>query len=121
MTDDEMTSMVNVLLGEERFVDLVPSYLELAKGAVISHLYPYCDSASWENVPEKHHARTCEITVYLVSKRGAEGETAHAENGVSRSYESAGIPKSYFEGMVPFCGVPTLLTSSADGDGDEVS
>lgn len=85
--------------------DLVPYYVSVAQGAVVSHLFPYRD-ATWEDVPEKHHPRACEIAVYLVNKRGAEGETSHSENGVSRGYESAGIPRSYFEGMVPFCGVP---------------
>ena len=105
MTDEEMTAMVSGLLGDSRFDELVPHYLVIAKDAVISHLYPYKGDASWKDVPEKHHARTCEIAVFLINKRGAEGEISHSENGVSRSYESAGIPKSYFVGMVPFCGV----------------
>lgn len=104
MTDEEMTALVSTLLGDSRFDELIEPYLAIAKDAVISHLYPYKGDASWEDVPEKHHARTCEIAVFLINKRGAEGEVSHSENGVSRSYESAGIPKSYFEGIVPFCG-----------------
>lgn len=100
-----MAKSVEALVSEHDRA-LVPYYVSVAQGAVVSHLFPYGD-ATWEKVPEKHHARTCEIAVFLVNKRGAEGETAHSENGVSRSYESAGIPRSYFEGMVPFCGVPS--------------
>lgn len=112
MTDEEMTATVSLLLDDPRLDKFIPYYLEQAKGAVMAHLYPYKD-AQWEDVPSKHHARTCEIAVFLVNKRGAEGETAHSENGVSRSYESAGIPKSYFEGMVPFCGVPCSQVSES--------
>ena len=43
--------------------------------------------------------------VYLLNKRGAEGETAHSENGISRSYESADIPESMLSGIIPFAGV----------------
>ena len=105
MTDKEMTAMVSTILDDSRFDGMIPHYLGIAKDAVISHLYPFKSDAAWEDVPVKHHARTCEIAVFLINKRGAEGEISHSENGVSRSYESAGIPKSYFVGMVPFCGV----------------
>ncbi|MBR1828302.1 MAG: hypothetical protein IJ781_02155 [Atopobiaceae bacterium] len=106
MTDAEMVTMVTTLVAEPRFDQFVASYLELAKGAVMQHLFPYRD-VEWADVPEKYHARTCEIAVYLVNRRGGEGETTHSESGVSRSYESAGIPASYFRGMVPFVGVPS--------------
>ena len=107
MTDEEMVASIKVLVGDSRFDEYVPHYLEIAKGAVVSHLWPYDDAKTWEDVPEKHHPRTVEIAVYLVNRRGSEGETSHSESGVSRSYESAGIPKSYFAGMVPSVGVPS--------------
>ena len=106
MTQEEMLSMVRALVGDPRFDDLAPSYLALAQGAVTQRLFPYAD-ATWEDVPEKHHARTCEIAVYLVNRRGGEGETSHSESGVSRVYESAGIPSSFFAGMPPMVGVPS--------------
>lgn len=105
MTDEEMVAAVKALVGDSRFDGFVPHYLEIAKGAVVSHLWPYTDKG-WGDVPEKHHARTVEIAVYLVNRRGSEGETSHQESGTSRSYESAGIPKSYFVGMPSFAGVP---------------
>lgn len=105
MTDEEMIANVQALVADSRFDDLIPHYLEIAKSAVIERLWPYKD-AEWDDVPTKHHARTCEIAVYLVNRRGAEGETSHSESGVSRSYESAGIPDSYLSGITPFVGVP---------------
>lgn len=105
MTDEQMVETIRALVGDSRFDVLVPHYLEMAKSAVISRLYPYEDK-TWDDVPEKHHGRTVEIAVYLVNRRGSEGETSHTESGVSRGYESAGIPASYFKGMVPYVGVP---------------
>lgn len=107
MTDVEMVTEIQTLVADERLDAFASHYLGIAKGAVISHLFPYAADAAWEDVPEKHHPRTVEIAVYLVNRRGSEGETSHQESGTSRSYESAGIPRSYFSGMVSMVGVPS--------------
>lgn len=105
MTDEEMVAQVRTLVDEPRFDKFAEHYLGIAKGAVLSQLYPF-GGREWADVPEMLHARTVEIAVYLVNRRGAEGETSHSESGTSRSYESAGIPRSYFAGMAPMVGVP---------------
>lgn len=107
MTDEEMITFTKTLVGDDRFDSFVEPYLGIAKGAVIQRRYPYKPDATWEDIPEKYHALTCEIAVYLVNRRGAEGETSHSESGVSRSYESAGIPDTYLRGITPLVGVPT--------------
>ena len=106
MTDAEMAAMVRNLVNEPRFDAFTEAYLELAKGAVVERLFPFQDR-HWADVPEKHHPRTVEIAVYLVNRRGAEGETSHSESGVSRSYESAGVPASFLRGITPHVGVPS--------------
>lgn len=106
MTDEQMVASVQALVGDDRLSAFASHYLEIAKGAVVAHLWPYRDDAEWADVPERHHARTVEIAVYLVNRRGSEGETSHQESGVNRSYESAGIPRSYFSGMPSHVGVP---------------
>ena len=105
MTDEEMVASAIALIDDARFDAYVPHYLGIAKSAVTSRMFPYADK-SWSDVPEKYHALTVEIAVYLVNRRGAEGETSHSESGVSRSYESAGIPDSYLKGITPYVGVP---------------
>lgn len=45
----------------------------------------------------------CAIDLY--NKIGAEGELAHSENGISRSYESSWISQELLNEIVPFCGV----------------
>lgn len=107
MTDEEMVASAIALVGDSRFDALVPHYLEIAKGVVVSHMWPFDDGKTWDDVPEKHHAQTVEITVYLVNRRGAEGETSHSESGVSRSYESAGVPASFLIGITSHVGVPS--------------
>lgn len=105
MTDEEMVASAIVLVGDSRFDAYVPHYLDIAKGVVVSRMFPYGDK-SWSDVPEKYHGLTVEITVYLVNRRGAEGETSHSESGVSRAYESAGVPDSYLKCITPHVGVP---------------
>ena len=41
----------------------------------------------------------------MISKRGAEGETSHSENGVSRSYASAGVSEELLREITPKVGV----------------
>ena len=106
MTDQEMIAAIQALVADSRLDAFAEHYLAIAQEAVVARIYPLSDDASWSDVPEKFHARTVEIAVYLVNKRGAEGEVAHSESGVSRTYESAGIPKSYFVGMTPHAGAP---------------
>lgn len=107
-----MENLVHALVGEPRFDDLIPAYLDMAQDAVVSHLYPYDQEATWTDVPVKHHVQTCEIAAYLINRRGAEGETQHVESGVSRTYQTASIPSGFFAGMVPFVGVPICATST---------
>lgn len=83
---------------------LLRVYLRAATDAVLRRLYPFGPAPA--DVPAAYRARTVEIAVYLYGKRGAEGETAHSEGDVSRSYESAGIPASMLSDILPFCGMP---------------
>ena len=111
-----MEQLVKTLVAEPRFDDLVSSYLDMAQSAVINHLFPYKRDAKWVDVPEKHHVATCEIAVYLINRRGAEGETQHIESGVSRTYQTASIPSGFFAGMAPFVGVPGPCEISTETD-----
>lgn len=56
-------------------------------------------------VPPRYDFNQVEIAAYLVNKRGAEGETAHSENGISRSYEDGDVPPTLLREIVPFASV----------------
>lgn len=43
-----------------------------------------------------------EIAVYLYNKVGIEGQVAHRELDITRTYESAGIPASMLSDVTPF-------------------
>lgn len=106
MTDDEMLSRVIDEVDDPRLDVYAQLYLDKAKACVVGRLFPWSKDASWSDVPQTHHQRTCDIAVYLLNRRGSEGETRHVENGLTAEYESGYVPKSYLDGLVPFVGVP---------------
>jgi len=81
---------------------LLLALLSLAEGKILERLYPYDHSK--ETLPARYVGKQIEIAVYLYNKQGAEGQTAHSENGISRTYESADVPESMLRGIAPFVG-----------------
>ena len=82
--------------------DLLLALLSLAEGKILERLYPYDHSK--ETLPARYVGKQIEIAVYLYNKQGAEGQTAHSENGISRTYGSADVPESMLRGIAPFVG-----------------
>lgn len=103
MTTEEMTTML-VSMTEETNAATLSTYLTLAAEAVLQRLYPYKDTSSCK-VPAKYHGVQVEIAAFMLNKRGAEGEKAHSENGITRSYESGDIPDSLLRRIVSMAGV----------------
>lgn len=89
MTDAEKLTMVKAMSGESDEI-IISAYLTLA-GQKICRMV--CADDVME-VPEKYAGLHVEAAVYLLNKRGAEGQDSHSENGVSRVYESADLPPS---------------------------
>ena len=83
--------------------DTLKAYLTTAGQKIINRAYPYDDTVT--EVPRRYGVLQCEIAAYLLNKRGAEGETAHSENGISRTYESADVPDSMLSDVIPHCGL----------------
>ena len=83
--------------------DILTSYLTVAGQKIINRAYPYDDTVT--EVPRRYGVLQCELAVYLLNKRGAEGETSHSENGITRTYENADIPDSMLEDVIPHCGL----------------
>ena len=104
MSDTEKLIFLRVMVGEQGgdadwSDDVLLTYLKLAGQKIINRAYPYDDEVT--EVPRRYELLQCEIAAYLLNKRGAEGETSHSENGISRSYENADIPESLIGVVVP--------------------
>lgn len=103
MTEQEKLSKVKLLLGNECCLSdsALTVYLEIACDKIINRLYPFGREDGF-TLPEKYDKIHVEIAVYLASRSGAEGEVAHGENGVSRTYASADVPSEMFRGIIPY-------------------
>lgn len=102
MDELEKIAMAKTLSGETDELT-VSSYLKIAGNKICRKAYPF-DPAVAE-VPEQYSLLQVEIAVYLLNKRGAEGEAAHSENGISRTYEDGDVPPSMLRQIAPMCGV----------------
>lgn len=82
---------------------LLSLFLSQAENKVIKARHPFGATDTQKAKALTDYADNVEqIYVYLFNKQGAEGETAHNENGTNRTYESAGIPNSFIADIVPY-------------------
>lgn len=104
MSETEKLIMLRAMVGDGDSDDILLTYLTVAGRKIINRAYPF-NADEVEDVPRRYGCLQCEIAAYLLNKRGAEGETSHSENGISRGYASADVPESMMEQIVPFCEV----------------
>ena len=108
MTDIDKLALCRVMVEQPATADgwsddVLNAYLTIAGKKIIERRYPYDDTVT--EVPSRYGYLQCEIATYLLNKRGAEGEIAHSENGINRTYESASVPESMLRDVTPICGV----------------
>jgi hypothetical protein len=85
--------------------ELLSLLIKQADAAIIKKRYPFgATDEQKANALLEYSDIELNIAVYLYNKMGAEGQTSHNENGVNRSYESAGIPTSFTRDITPFVG-----------------
>lgn len=87
--------------------NLLLMLLSISAQKILDRLYPY--NATVTDIPARYEVKQVEIAAYLYNKRGAEGQTSHNENGISRTYESADVPESLMRGITPFVGLPITI------------
>lgn len=99
MTEADKKAMLTTMTGESND-SVLSTYLTVAGNKICRRAYPYDKTVS--EVPSLYDVLHVEIAAYLLNKRGAEGETAHNENGISRSYEDGDVPSSLMRQITPF-------------------
>ncbi len=106
MTDLEKVETLRVLLdeGDEPEEDAVLlTFLRIAGQKIIQKAYPFRHDVT--EVPPRYSLLQVEIALYMMNKRGAEGETYHGENGIFRTFGGAEIPDSMLKAVVPLAEV----------------
>ena len=73
--------------------------LESAKAVILSRRFPFGEQPT--EIEERYKDLQIRIAVEMFAKRGAEGETAHSENGVSRTYSSVSVSEELLREITP--------------------
>lgn len=103
MIEMEKLNVLRTIIGADVSDSLLLAYLALAKEKILARAFPFDKTA--KEVPSRYEHLQVEIAAALFTKRGAEGQISHSENGVSVSYDSADAAESLLKAVVPFVGV----------------
>lgn len=104
MTNEEKITRLAVLISPDTAdSELLFALVEQAEGIVLNKRYPFGPPEGATVPPQFEHIQM-QIAVELFSKMGAEGQTAHGENGISRTYEAADVSPSLLRKITPLCG-----------------
>lgn len=98
--------MLKAWLPDVKDDELLISALERAKLGILALRFPFGYDNDQDLEPQ-YMGLQIDWAIELISKMGAEGETAHSENGVSRTYECADVSNSLKRRVVPMCKVVT--------------
>ena len=77
--------------------------LESAKAVILSRRFPFGEQPA--EIEDRYKDLQIRIAVEMYNKQGAEGETSHSENGISRSYSSASVSEELLREITPKAGV----------------
>ncbi len=103
MSEEEKLVTLRAIVGGEDGDEVLSVYLGLAARKILARAFPFDPSV--QTVPAQYDTLQCEIAAYLLNKRGAEGQTTHTENGITRAYENADVPSSMLRTIIPQVGV----------------
>lgn len=94
---------------KEEDILLLEDLLESAKQAILARRFPKGDYPLDENGETYIEPRYLDLQFRLAlsayNKEGADFQTSHSENGVSRSWGSEGYPKELLAEIVPLVSV----------------
>lgn len=113
MTSNEKAGkIVQWLIPEVVSAESLLPYVDAAESIVLNRLYPFAD-VTGKAVPPRYEMIQCQIALELWNKRGAEGQTAHTENGISRTWASSHVSPFLINMITPFVGSVVISDENA--------
>lgn len=101
MTSAEKLAAFKVLISPDTDTDeVLTSMLAAAESLILNRMYPFGYEDS-QVVPKRYEQIQLQLAVELYTKRGAEGQSSHSENGISRSWTEK---SPLLSRIVPHCG-----------------
>ncbi len=77
----------------------IQTLIDTTAAIINNHRHPFGEIP--EEIEPRYNDLQLRMAVELYSKAGAEGETAHSENGVSRTYSAAWVSPELLGEIVP--------------------
>lgn len=103
MTEDQKVQMVQQLISDVSVTaEQISVYLALAADRILTRVWPF--GGSPDEWPTQYDLVQVQLTVRMIARIGGEGEIAHSENGVSRTYGSVD-DEDILQQLVPYVGV----------------
>lgn len=104
MTNEQKIEKLKVLISPDTASDELLHYLlEQSEGICLNRRYPFgCPEGT--TLSALHEQIQLRVAAEIFSKMGAEGQTQHSENGVTRTWEAGDISWSLLRQIVPVCG-----------------
>ena len=101
MTNDEKrTELAKSILPDTDTDEVLDTMLVNAEALILNRMYPFGYKENM-TVPPRYERIQIQLAVELYTHRGAEGQSGHSENGISRSWPE----KSALLNMIlPNCG-----------------
>lgn len=96
----DVLKRLKLRIPEESNDELLFDILESAKNLIMLKRFPFIDETPLE-LENKYIELQLQIAVRMYNKIGAEGETAHTESGVSRSYGSSAEYEDLLARVIP--------------------
>lgn len=82
---EKLTALKTAILPDTDTDAVLEDTLKLSEALVLNKMYPF-GYEDGMTVPARYERLQIELAVELYSKRGAEGQSSHNENGISRTW-----------------------------------
>ena len=103
MENQKLEKLKVLISPETASDDLLLYLLEQAEGIILNKRYPF-GAPEGAVLSVFHQQIQIRMAVELFNKMGAEGQTAHDENGIKRTWEAGDVNPSLLRQIVPVCG-----------------
>ena len=103
MTETEKIAFCKLLITDVSVTDdQISAYLAIAADKITDRVYPF--GGAPDPLPTIYDYPQCELCIRMIARRGGEGEIAHSENGISRTYGNVD-DEDILAGLTPYVGV----------------
>ena len=105
MSDAEKLTMIKSMLGitDTSMDALLTTYLTASQREILTWRYSYGEIPNW--VPVEYEMTQIHAVVAGFSQRGAENQTGHSENGISRQFSYSDMIQYIRSNVIPLCKV----------------